>query len=220
MQPFDVTIPITLQAEDADAIVLATTPGVGEIPLTGTLLKGDQAVIPNPAYLILTPAADESANSFTVTGLDVNDQIVSTTFDGDNATPVIVEVAYKTVTSFSCAQPCNGNIQLGITTQTTSAWIPLDGVRDFLSVTGAALFSEGATATATLEYGFFSTPYKTSTPLVGTVEDTILVSKSSNTATPINNPADAIRLKIPSWTDGTVYFCVRQANAGHASPGG
>lgn len=220
MAAFDTNISITLQAEDTDAIVTSSTPTAGNIPLDGVLLKGAQAVIPNPAYLILTPAADESGNTFTVVGVDVNDNVVTSTFAGENATPVVIEVAYKTVTSFSCDQDCSGAIELGITTQTYSKWVPIDGMRDFLSVSGAALFSEGATATATMEFGWFSTPYKISSTLLGTVEDTILTSVAANTATPVNNPADAIRLKLPTWTDGTVYFCVRQANSGHAGTGG
>lgn len=218
MAEFDTNIAITLQALDTDAIVASSTPTSGNIPITGVFLKGAQAVIPNPAYLILTCAANETANTFTVVGVDVNGNLVTTQFAGVNATTTVVEVAYQTVTAFSCESSCSGAIELGVTTQTHSKWVPVDGQRDFLAASGAALFSADATATATMEYGFFSTPYKIATTLLGTVEDTVLNGDTTNTATPLNNPADAVRLKLPTWTDGTVYFCVRQANSGHAAP--
>lgn len=220
MTAFDTNIALTLQAEDTDAIVTSTTPTAGDIPIDGVLLTGSQAVIPNPAYLILSCAADETGNTFTVVGRDVNGNIVSTSFLGVNGTTTIIEVAYQTVTAFSCDQDCSGAIELGITTQTYSKWVQIDGQRDFLSATGAAIFDTGATATVTMEYGFFSTPYKTSSTLLGIVADSVINADNANVLAPINNPADAVRLKVTAWTDGTVHFCVRQANSGHAGVGG
>lgn len=177
------------------------------------------AKIPNAAFLKIDCAADESGNTFTVSGIDVNDQEVSTSFAGPNATTAVVEVAFKTVQSFSCSQNCAGDIQLGITTQTYTKWVPIDGQRDFLSVSCFALFSLDATATVTMENGVFTTPYDSTSNLIGTVEDTFINAVTANTGTILNNPVDAVRLKVTAYTDGEMYFSVRQANSGHAGTG-
>lgn len=206
----------TGQDEIAAAQTLA---GDGPVSIDGSYASAQS--IPSLGFACspsITFSADETGNIFTITGTNPNGVVESVQVAGTTPSTVNASAAFSSITSVSCSQACAGNITVGIAQQTYSAWVPIDGQRDFLAASAFVLFGS-AVATATLEYGLFSESNNVNSVLLGTVEDTILNAVSTNTGTPINNPADAVRLKIPSWTSGAIAFVVRQANSGHAAQG-
>lgn len=79
-----------------------------------------------PCRITVTPSGDESTNTYTIKGIDVNGSAVTEVLAGDNITASTSVLTYKTVTSIAIANtPANaiiaGNAQSG-----SGRWIRMD----------------------------------------------------------------------------------------------
>jgi hypothetical protein len=124
MRPITVTVG-PLAAASADAICLSQTPVAGPFTLNGALVSGGVAYLDVPRRVLFTCAADESANSFTVTGTDWSGNPISEVVPGPAVSASTV-LDYSTVTSITISGNAAGAIEAGTSSVAASRWVRLD----------------------------------------------------------------------------------------------
>lgn len=127
MQPITVTAG-PLAAKSANAICLSQTPAAaGAMTLNGALVVSGVAVMDNPRRVLITPAGNESAKTFTITGIGANGNTVSEVVAGVN-NPATAQSAldYKTVTSITISAAAAGAITVGTSDVGGSRWVSFD----------------------------------------------------------------------------------------------
>lgn len=103
------------QALDADGIsVAATLSGSGNLTLGGALTSGGSATFDSGRVVTLLSAGDDSGDTFTVTGTDVNGDAQTEEITGANAGTATGTKYFKTVTQISTDGASAGNVSAGI----------------------------------------------------------------------------------------------------------
>jgi hypothetical protein len=74
----------------------------------------------------IVAAGNESANTFVVTGTDVNGTVFSETVAGPNATTATTSAYFQTVTSVTISGNAAGALTVGMTNTASSPWIRFD----------------------------------------------------------------------------------------------
>ncbi len=120
---------------DVDAISVSSTPaagGVQELAIDGAFAAGGVATMDFRRQVFFTFAADESAQTFVVTGTDLKGNTIVEAVAGALAT-AITERAFTTVTSVRIDGNSAGAIEVGTgpTIIVTTSWFPLDYLQDF-----------------------------------------------------------------------------------------
>ena len=98
----------------------------------------------------ITPTGNESTNSFTVTGTDVNGNVFSETVAGKNATASTTNSYFYTVTSVTIASNAANALTVGMTNTASSPWVRFDdfapsNISIQCSVTGSATYTVQST---------------------------------------------------------------------------
>lgn len=190
----------TITATDADGIAQSQTPGAaGNLTLNGALIAG----IPTAQHVTVYGGSNESGKTFTIYGTDNGGQAISEVLTGPNAGTVTSVLNYKTVTRVAVSAATTGAVTVGVLATLETPWVPLDLGKDQFNV---GYQVDITTATFELQGTLDNTQDSTITPL----ENTIVASGSADIAGNITGPVSAIRLKITSWTTGTVTFKVLQ----------
>jgi hypothetical protein len=125
MQPRTV-IAGPLAAADADAIFLSDNPTAGALTLDGTLVVDGVAIMDSPRRVLITAVADESPNTFTITGTNWSGAAISETLAGPNATTAQSVLDYKTVTGVSISGNAVGDFEIGTSAVGGSPWVRFD----------------------------------------------------------------------------------------------
>lgn len=116
-----------LAPASANNICLSQTPtAAAGFTLNGALVAGGVAVLDTPRRILFTPAGNESANTFTVTGTNWSGQPISETLAGGNATATYTALDYATVTRITIANNAAGAITVGTNGVASSPWVHLD----------------------------------------------------------------------------------------------
>ena len=103
------------QALDADGIsVAATLSGSGNLTLGGALTSRGSATFDSGRVVTLLSAGDDSGDTFTVTGTDVNGDAQTEEITGANAGTATGTKYFKTVTQISTDGASAGNVSAGI----------------------------------------------------------------------------------------------------------
>ena len=161
MQPITVTAG-PLAAASANAICLSQTPGAaGAMTLNGALVVAGVAVMDNSRRVLITAAGNESAKTFTVTGIGANGNTVSEAITGPNATTAQSVLDYKTVTSITISAAAAGAITVGTSGVGGSKWVVFDAF-------APSLISLQCNVTGTINYTVQTTlndPYDPITPV-------------------------------------------------------
>jgi hypothetical protein len=126
MQPITVAAG-PLAAASANNICLSQTPAAaGALTLNGALVVSGVAIMDNPRRVLITATGDESAKTFTVTGIGANGNVVSETITGPNATTAQSVLNYKTVTSITISAAAANAITVGTSGVGGSRWVSFD----------------------------------------------------------------------------------------------
>ena len=161
MQPITVAAG-PLAAASANAICLSQTPAAaGALTLNGALVVSGVAVMDNPRRVLITAAANESAKTFTVTGIGANGNTVSEVITGPNTTTAQSVLDYKTVTSITISAAAAGAITVGTSGVGGSKWVVFDAF-------APSLISLQCNVTGTINYTVQTTlndPYDPITPV-------------------------------------------------------
>lgn len=193
---------LQLSSPNAASVVASASYTAGTVALVG----GGPVILKNPAYLQITAAANESANVFTITGIDVNGNNFTVTQNGPNATTAPITVAVKQVNSVRISANTAGVISIGNIAATYSQWVPIDKNANEFTVGMGVYLSSGATLNYTVQFAYLWPDQ--GIELVK--DDTNLASETtSGTTYLVNEPYDAARLLINSYTNGQAIFMVR-----------
>ena len=161
MQPITVTAG-PLAAASANNICLSQTPAAaGALTLNGALVVSGVAVMDNSRRVLITAAGNESAKTFTVTGIGANGNTVSETITGPNATTAQSVLDYKTVTSITISAAAAGAITVGTSGVGGSKWVVFDAF-------APSMISIQCNVTGTINYTVQTTlndPYDPITPV-------------------------------------------------------
>lgn len=134
-----------LAAASANALALSQTPTTA-FTLNGALTSGGIATLDTPRRVLVTPAGNESANVFTITGTDRAGNTQTELLAGGNATATYTALDFATVRSITLLNPAAGAITVGTNGVASSGWVHMD---QYGPVQGAAL---QCSATGTVNY--------------------------------------------------------------------
>ena len=215
MQPITVTAG-PLAAASANAICLSQTPAsAGALTLNGALVVSGVAVMDNPRRVLITAAGNESAKTFTVTGIGANGNTVSEVITGPNATPAQSVLDYKTVTSITISAAAAGAITVGTSGVGGSKWVVFDAF-------APSMISIQCNVTGTINYTVQTTlndPYDPITPVapanvvwVNSSDSNVVAATTTQQSNLLFSPVYA-RILINSGT-GTVAATFLQSSNG------
>ena len=161
------------QALDADGIsVAATLSGSGNLTLGGALTSGGSATFDSGRVVTLLSAGDDSGDTFTVTGTDVNGDAQTEEITGANAGTATGTKYFKTVTQISTDGASAGNVSAGINNSAADVIFAgrsrLKGLHDMNTRTAGTLVFPTTSPTGT-------TTMKLSTVASATVIDDVTI---------------------------------------------
>jgi len=200
------TVAFTMDALDRNGISIAQTPAVaGNLSITGALATGGVATMDVPRHVAIYSDADESGDTYTITGTDRYGAALTETITGPNTTTVNGSKNFLTVTQVATSGAGTGNIEVGTGPEADTKVYPVDRYSDKLS------YSVSRSSGAGLTYNFKYTLDPIWFPRGSTSsfsEDsatwfTDLGPKIVNTASASAAPITAWRLEVTSFTTGT-----------------
>lgn len=212
MRPIFVTK--QLAAAVSTGICTSQSPGAGAITLNGSLVTGGVANLTTQRQVIITSGGNDSGISFTITGTNDNNIVISETITGANAGAATSTVNFLTVTSITHTGSVASTVTAGTNGVGCTAPIPLAHYQTPFNVSLALEFPT-AGSTATVQYTYddvFSLSVVQSNSLRWT-DITSLTSKSSDADGSLTAPVAAVRMKITTGT-APVTLTVRQAGLG------
>lgn len=117
--------------------------------LTSTTIYGSSvATLDVPRRILITPAGNESAKTFTIVGTNSSGMPQTEIISGTNALAFFTNLDFKTVTSISISAAAAGAITVGTTTVAASDWVRLD---EWADSTVAIQCTVSGTATYTVQ---------------------------------------------------------------------
>ena len=103
------------QALDADGIsTAATLSGSGNLTINGALASGGSCTFNAGRVVTILSAGDDSGDTFTVTGTDVNGDAQTEAITGANAGTATGTKYFKTVTQIAASGASAGNVSAGV----------------------------------------------------------------------------------------------------------
>jgi len=142
------------QALDADGISAADTlGGAGDLTLGGALTSGGSATFDSGRIITILSAGDDSGDTFTVTGTDVNGDAQTEEITGANAGTATGSKHFKTVTQIAIDGASAGNVSAGINNSAADVVFAgrsrLKGIRIMNSATAGTLVFPTTSPTGT-----------------------------------------------------------------------
>lgn len=125
MRPIVVTCgPYT--APSATNIRTASSVTSGAVTLNGSLVSSSVATLDTQRRVLFTSAGNDSGITFTITGTNASNDVISETLTGGNTTSVYTVLSYKTVTAVTASGASAGDVSIGTNGVADSTWVRLD----------------------------------------------------------------------------------------------
>lgn len=169
------------------------------------------ATMDTPRRLLLTTSADDTGDTFTITGTDWNGNPISETLAGVNNTTAFTKYDYKTITAIWTSGASSGTIKFGTNGVASSRPIFLDRYAHAptalqVDVSGTANFTVQQTLNEVSEVGY------TSTTWINHPDSALAAATASAQGNYAYVPA-ATRITVNSQTNpGYVVYSVMQAS--------
>lgn len=100
--------------------------GAGQTAASATIYGGAVATLDVMRQVLLTFAANETGNNFTLVGTDWAGDPITEVIAGTTAGTVTSTLYYKTITQVTCSANCAGNVSVGTNGVGCSPWARLD----------------------------------------------------------------------------------------------
>ena len=143
---------------------------------SGTIYGNAVATLDNPRRVLITAAANESAKTFTITGIGANGNVVSEVITGPNTTTAQSVLDYKTVTSITISAAAAGAITgIGTSGVGGSRWVSFDAF-------APSMISLQCNATGTVNYTVQTTLNDPNDPSTAVTPVNVAWVNSSDTA--------------------------------------
>lgn len=120
---------------DRDGISVAQTKGAaGTLTITGAYATGGVATLDVARHVTVYAGGNNSGVNFTVTGTARNGDVISEVIVGPNATTAYSTKNFKTVTSVANDAASTGDVEVGLSDECETPWIPVDASKDRTSI--------------------------------------------------------------------------------------
>jgi hypothetical protein len=183
---------------------------------SGTIYGDAVATLDNPRRVLITAAANESAKTFTITGIGANGNVVSEVITGPNIGTAQSLLDYKTVTSITISAASAGAITgIGTSGVGGSRWLSFDAF-------APSMISLQCNATGTINYTVQTTlndPTDPATPVTPAnvawinSSDTAVVGATANQQSNFMFCPIYARILINSSTGGSVAATFLQSSS-------
>lgn len=209
------TLTLSLIAAVATGVALSQSVSAGAaFTLNGSLVSGGVATFDKPRRVIVTSAANESANSFTIIGTDYFGRTQTEVLVGANIGAAQTVRDFATVSSIRATSATSGAVTAGTSgVASTSPWI-VDAIanpanfRAFNTVSGTVNYSlEIAGDDLAPDYNINSTP-----PTYFSADG--FSAQTGNTTGLISGPFNFVRLTINSGTGTVTSKIIQSLKAG------
>lgn len=200
-------------AADRDGVCAAqTTAGAGDLVIAGALASGGVATFGEQQRVTIYSAADLHALTFTVYGATAFGDSISEAITGPNATTVTTTANFKTVTRVAVDGAVGTNVEVGNSATLETRWIGLDWHRALKGI--SVELSSGASLNYEVQYGARKRANSSDpeTSIFALADDT-LTAKGVSAGIVANIPFPLIRLRITSFSSGTVTLRVVESPA-------
>ncbi len=216
---------------DVDSIATSQTPAAGgeqALAIDGAFASGGVATLDTPRQVVFTFAADETGNSFLVTGTSRKGSQVVEAVAGTAASATTVQ-AFATVTEILIDQDSAGAIEVGTAAVVRTSWYPIDYIRNPVNV-GLAIIVGAAVADLTVELtltnllsrrgndpqptvgSHLGSKFKAIYPVVNAIDHDSLVNVTADQSGNVAFPITAMRLvSNAALTTASVFLEVLQA---------
>jgi hypothetical protein len=182
----------------ANGIALSQGPVTGALTLNGSLASGGVATLDVLRQVIVTSAGNDSGITFTITGTDLNGQVISETIAGGNIAAATSVGYYKTVTRIASSAATASTVTAGTNGVAASpVLVPSQGapynISLYVQVTGTVNYSVQQT---------FDSPWTPNAHAVASWTAVVagLTSQTANAQATQTQPCTAYRLVINSNT--------------------
>jgi len=203
-----------LAAAASTGICTSQSPGAGTITLNGSLVAAGVANLVSQRLVIITSGGNDSGISFTITGTNDNNVVISETIAGANAGVATSTIDFLTVTDITHTGSVAGTLTAGTSGVGSTHPIPLAHYKTPFNVALALEFPT-AGSTATVQYTYDDVFNLSVIKANGLRWNSIssLTDKTSDTDGSLTAPVAAVRMKITTGT-APVTLTVRQAGLG------
>ncbi len=192
----------TITATDDDGICLSQTPGgAGALTINGALLAG----IPTAQHVTIACAGNETARTFTITGLGLNGQTRTEVVTGVNAATATSLRNFSIVTSVVVDAATAGAIKVGFVQTAELVWMPLNHYAQGINYGWMVTVT---TATYSIEGTHSDIQDSTVTALPFTISPAATATAAGYSTVPCR----AVRVNLTAWTSGTVTVQLTQAD--------
>jgi hypothetical protein len=136
--------PLGTTTNGAGTYVVSASQSVSSTTIYGAAV----ATLDTPRRILLTPAADESANTFTITGTGWNGDPITEVLAGGNATATYTNLDFSTITQIVATNTAGGAVTVGTNGVASSRWLRFD---DYSPAPNAIQVSVSGTVNYTIE---------------------------------------------------------------------
>jgi hypothetical protein len=205
-------------SDDDNGVCASQTPAAGgeqSLSLDGALVSDGVATMAEAQIITMTPAADESARTFTYTGTDADGITITESITGA-AVAVATTGYFKTITGITVDDDTAGAIIIGPVAANGAVTKSIRVNRNQTSSFKLGLYVELTSATLTYtvqhsadwpENGDFTAGYSNAANWYATDGLTALdVTDESNIVLPV----ECVRLQLTAYTSGTSKLTVQQ----------
>lgn len=209
MRPVEVT---TTADKNAVGISLAQqTAGAGDLLLNGALVDdGVATMLNNPSRLEITSAGNLSGVDFTITGTNFDGKEIVETIAGPNATTVITNSYFYTVSQISVDGAVGTDVTVGPTDQSVSKIVPVSRFPGDILLGIQTNISTSATIDYTLQFTLDNV--QTSSANQKWLDVSSYSGKTADFYGSLTTPIRALRIKINSHSSGTVTTTIIQSS--------
>lgn len=187
--------------------------GATVIDLNGALVSGGKCRMDSAQQIAIEGTGNNSGITYALIGIGPDGKDERETLTGANNGTALSVRWYKDLTSITPSGAITGNIEGGplSTNGAVSAAIVPELVA-YLPAYGIVL-NQGATMTVTVRHTMDNTPSAQEQTWIDTVGLTSIASTGTDVVTESNImlPVGGLRIKITSWTSGTVKLTILQA---------
>jgi len=192
---------------DADGICASQTPlAAGALTINGALAASGTVTLATAQHVSVYCAGADSARSFIVTGTDWLGNALTETIAGAATNTTSGTKNFKTITSITVDAATAGEVTVGVLGVLETPWLPLN---TYAQPFNYSYFVDIGVATYTLEGTLDNVQDSTVTPVAFTVQSSATGDSVGSSTVPVR----AVRVKVTSYTSGTIVFKIMQAGS-------
>lgn len=164
--------------------------------------KSGNYVTAIPGFITITSTGNDSSTIFKITGKDSANRVYTVSVTGPNVATITIPVPYYEILqgSINISQNSVGNISIGVSSLTSTVWVPFDQNRTQFNDSIIVSVSPGGDLNYTVEYT--QDDVLSGKPAINIQPDVTLVDQTASGNTPNPFTTWYARVRYNSWTSG------------------